>query len=552
MKKRNNKIMPSFNHAVIFLISSILFIDHSVLAQISIISTISQTNITTTNFYINWQTNIAGSSNIKYGLTPDLELGDINLGDSVSSHSVNLDSLTPASFYYILAYSVSGADTVFSFAGLYSTASNSTGIIHAYFNHSIDTSVSTGINAATIILEDTIISYINKAQYTLDICIYNSNNYSIVTAINNAYSQGVTVRYIADLGVTNYALDSLNVSIPLFKGNNSATMHNKFIIIDGNSVNNSWVLAGSVNHTITNMVNDFNNIIILQDQALAKAYTQEFNEMWGDTSTTPDSLLSKFGNDKTDNIPHKFMVDGKVVELYFSPSDNTTIAIYDALASVDNDLQFAVYYFTNDILKLGVRDAHNRTGGNVKGIMENKNNIGSVYYYLLGEGVNIIDHPLPGLLHHKYAIIDANDINSDPIVVTGSHNWTNSAESVNDENTLIIHDATIANIYFQEFTARYCELAPCPVLAATNRNAAGSSFVIYPNSNRGQFLVKYYSEDHLPVDIKISDIAGKVVFNKKYGVMNEINYLNINITDFPDGLYLISINNITKKFILLK
>ena len=61
--------------------------------------------------------------------------------------------------------------------------------------------------------------------------------------------------------------------------------------------------------------------------------------------------------------------------------------------------------------------------------------------------------------HHKYAIADANSISSDPTILTGSHNWSSNAENNSDENTIIIHDATIANIYLQEFTQRFNELA---------------------------------------------------------------------------------------------
>ena len=62
-----------------------------------------------------------------------------------------------------------------------------------------------------------------------------------------------------------------------------------------------------------------------------------------------------------------------------------------------------------------------------------------------------------GILHHKYMLIDADSSESEPIVITGSQNWTTSAEDVNDENTLIIHNAQIAQQYLQEFIARYRE-----------------------------------------------------------------------------------------------
>lgn len=59
-------------------------------------------------------------------------------------------------------------------------------------------------------------------------------------------------------------------------------------------------------------------------------------------------------------------------------------------------------------------------------------------------------------LHHKYMLIDA-DCYSEPIVITGSQNWSYNGELYNDENTLIIHSQDIANQYLQEFVERYRE-----------------------------------------------------------------------------------------------
>ncbi len=52
------------------------------------------------------------------------------------------------------------------------------------------------------------------------------------------------------------------------------------MIVDQDSEDNSWVMSGSMNLTSNNISDDFNNILFIQDQSLAKAYTLEFNEMW--------------------------------------------------------------------------------------------------------------------------------------------------------------------------------------------------------------------------------------------------------------------------------
>jgi phosphatidylserine/phosphatidylglycerophosphate/cardiolipin synthase-like enzyme len=52
-------------------------------------------------------------------------------------------------------------------------------------------------------------------------------------------------------------------------------------------------------------------------------------------------------------------------------------------------------------------------------------------------------------VHHKFAVIDVNG--GDPTVILGSYNWTDSGAYDNDENTLIVHDAALAQAYYAEW-----------------------------------------------------------------------------------------------------
>ncbi len=431
-------------------------------------SALSAINITTSSVDLSWTTNSTASSTIKYGLTNALEIGEVNDPSMVSSHTISLTGLTAATIYYVQAYSVSGVDTGFSNTKVISTASNSTGQIIAYFNNTVENGVSTGTNATYVAdFPDTIIAYINKATTTLDICVYNCNNLNLVAAINNAFNNGVTVRYVTALSTLNLALSSLDTAnIKLIKGNSVAIMHNKFIIVDRDDVNNSWVLTGSTNWTTNNLTNDYNNILLIQDQSVARAYTLEFEEMWGGTGSTPNPGNAKFGADKTDNTPHEFMVGGKALEVYFSPTDLTTSKIKAAIESASASLEFGLLSFTRDELGTAVNNAH-IAFGNVKGIMENIGDMGEEYTFLTGAGVPLLSHQgVTYDFHHKYAIIDQMDTTSDPLVLTGSHNWSTAAETKNDENTVFVHRADIANEYYQEFFARYCELDNSFCLAA--------------------------------------------------------------------------------------
>ena len=417
-------------------------------------SAINQTNITTTSFDLSWSVSANSSTNCNYGMTTALGTS-INNGGNTTSHTISLTGLSPATFYYVECYSVDGLDTAFSNVGVYSTASLSSGIIRPYFNHSVDNSFSNGVDAQDVgtAFADTIVAYMNLAKTSLDICVYNASSTIIAAGINNAYSRGVAVRYIADDDVTNIMLSSLNDSIPVIYRDPSPAgiMHNKFIIVDANSTNNSWILGGSTNWTSpSNLINDYNNMVFIQDEAIAKAYTLEFEEMWGGV----------FGSNKLDNTPHKFMTNGKFVEIYFSPSDQTTSHILEAIENVDNTLEFGLLSFTRDDLGLAVIDKDIEFGVTVRGIIEMKNSTnGGEYDNLVAANVDVRSHEgVSNQFHHKYLIADANATGSDPTVLTGSHNWSNNAENNSDENTIIIHDAVTANIYLQEFEKRWGEL----------------------------------------------------------------------------------------------
>ena len=118
-------------------------------------------------------------------------------------------------------------------------------------------------------------------------------------------------------------------------------------------------------------------------------------------------------------------------------------------------VRLALYVFTENSLGNAVLNAHDRPGMLVVGDVEDIYSQGSEFNFLLNNGVELYSHyDEPGLLHHKYAIIDEGT-GGDPLVITGSHNWTSAAETVNDENTLAIHDATVANLFYQEWNARH-------------------------------------------------------------------------------------------------
>ncbi|MCI5056611.1 MAG: phospholipase D-like domain-containing protein [Flavobacteriales bacterium] len=335
----------------------------------------------------------------------------------------------------------------------------STDKIKIYFSQGVENWISPyGDGVGNVNFEDTIVKYISSANSTIDICNYNTSNLPIVQAINAAHTNGIQVRYIAadnDI-LNNNELNNLSAAVPLLqKPSDGNVMHNKFIIIDEADVNNSYVITGSMNHSNSSLHDDYNNMVIIQDKPLAEAYATEFEEMWGSSGASPNAGNAKFGPDKTDNTPHNFIIDGIAVELYFSPSDGTTAKIENALSTANADLSFGLLSFTRNDLRDEIILREN-AGVDCNGIIENTILFGSEHNTLANAGVGVLTHlTLPETFHHKYCVVDATDTSSNPLVITGSHNWTNSAEDDNDENTLIIHDAEIAAMYYEEFLTNF-------------------------------------------------------------------------------------------------
>ena len=430
---------------------------------INMTSALTQSNLTNSGFDLSWITDNTGSSNIAYGLSTSLEIDTLSNTTLTSSHSLSISGLLPGTIYYAQAFSINGTDTAFSAIGVFATVSNSSGTVHAYFNNSVDHSVSIIENAHNIgtSMNDTIKAYIDKAQHTLDIAIYNHSDALITTAINDAYNRGVAVRYLTCGSTASLALGDLDPNIQVLERlGGSGIMHNKFVVIDADITNSSWVITGATNWTSGQLFDDYNNLLIVQDQSIARTYELEFNEMWGSDSLQPNANNALFGSNKKDNTPHHFLVNGDAMEVYFSPSDNTTNKLIDAFQTVDDELNFALLVFTQNNLGWALENLHNN-GMIVQGIIEQINTTGSEYQYLIDAGIDVRSHTgVPNIMHHKYAIIDQSLASSNPLLITGSHNWSAAAENNNDENTIFYYNQNIANQYYQEFIERYNELVP--------------------------------------------------------------------------------------------
>lgn len=465
-----------------------------------------------------------------------------------------LSGLSPSTEYLVRLYS---EETFIQlFRGL--TSSESSGEISVFFTTTVDERVSTGSYADGLggeVIESLLIDHINAARRSIDACFYNNNRRGIVAALNAARARGVVVRYITGDDTANTALYNPEPDFPVLMGNTgSPLMHHKFLIVDADMPEDCIVITGATNTTTNQIYKDHNNLVRIRDRSLAYIYTREFNEMWGTSGPEPDETASRFGSRKTDNTPHHLFIGGRRIEVYFSPSDNTTFHIINALNTAERDVYFALLTFTRANLAQTIVNLQNNDIY-VRGLINNVNDTGSRFDFLRENGIFVLRHDQPPVLHHKYAIIDPSAPDSDPMVVTGSHNWSNAAENSNDENTLIIHDAAIANIYLQEFQARWCEVFPgedCTLLISTARDyeaGAMQLFRILGNPGKGAAVLEA-GDGFKGGFLVVCDAAGRVLQGATLPVMQAGERHTTDMRWYPPGQYFLHINSEGKRMTL--
>lgn len=498
---------------------------------------------------LGWQTDAGATPFVRYGTSSatdsltNIKQGDSTTSDEINAHIVEITNLEAAEIIYAQVFMVAENDTIFGSVGTYITESNSTGQIKVFFNTNVDESLASETTAKDIgnFMADTLAAYIEQAEESLDIAIYNFDNDIVKNAINAAHDRGVTVRIITCESTDHNSVFELNEAIAVLERpdiSEGGIMHNKFVIIDAenNDPAKPWIWSGSTNLTSSQLFSDANNMIFIQDQSLAKAYEIEFEEMWGSTDLVPNSNAAKFGEEKTDNTPHEFMIGGNRIESYFSPSDNTNQKLIDAMGTSENDLYVETMLITRSDLAAAITDAHNR-GANTHVITnsesDNASFVNDALNSTLPAGKFVTDNLAGGIMHHKLAIIDAYKIDSDPQVITGSHNWSNSANDRNDENTLIIHSADIANQYIQQFAYRFEQNNGNLVVSATELELLNLS--IYPNPTEGVVYLNSASEIQ---NVALYNLQGAKL--RSWNTLNS-NTASIEISGNLSGIFLLHV-----------
>lgn len=134
--------------------------------------------------------------------------------------------------------------------------------------------------------------------------------------------------------------------------------------------------------------------------------------------------------------------------MYFSPNGGVRRRLVRAIQESRRTIDIAVYNFTASELAEALYAAKAR-GVQIRVVVDREmaetGGSGIRGLRLNGVTVRSLGVPEQSLMHHKFAVFD------ERLVVTGSYNWTNSAEHTNYENLVVLEDPEMVSRFQQEF-----------------------------------------------------------------------------------------------------
>jgi phosphatidylserine/phosphatidylglycerophosphate/cardiolipin synthase-like enzyme len=252
----------------------------------------------------------------------------------------------------------------------------------------------------------------------------------------------------------------------------SPSVHNKFLVesdVAGQTA--TRVLTGSTNWTTTGLCTQLNNVLIVENAVIANRFLDQWGKLVADKDDMPDDLVAKNSVPKINgNITLYFAATIKEAE--FKP-------VLDLIAGAKHGVVFLMFMPGNSPLLKSLLDRVQKNDVYVRGVVSRvtppKNPADGDVTKVGGEviksgspaqsfhddvtlpsGISAKDHPsweetefnvAEMLQNHLMAIVHSKVIVVDPFsdgcaVVTGSHNFSDSASKKNDENLVIVRGNT--------------------------------------------------------------------------------------------------------------
>jgi phosphatidylserine/phosphatidylglycerophosphate/cardiolipin synthase-like enzyme len=262
--------------------------------------------------------------------------------------------------------------------------------------------------------------------------------------------------------------------------------HNKFMVVTDANKKPIAAWTGSTNWTATGLCTQINNGFLVENAAFAQTYLDQWDSLRGAGSTFPDSLVSSNGTAK----PKK--VGQSATRTWFTPTKKKVdlAALDEVIQGAEDAILFLMFQPGGKATFATLRKRFDSPGklyikGIVSTLPSDKPDPAHVDVSIVGDGIkrplglDIVQPegisapfsswaatvtrndfiPTQGgvvgfaIVHSKLIVVDPF---TKPVVVTGSHNFSDSASQSNDENFVIVRgNQTLALEYSAHILAVY-------------------------------------------------------------------------------------------------
>jgi phosphatidylserine/phosphatidylglycerophosphate/cardiolipin synthase-like enzyme len=331
----------------------------------------------------------------------------------------------------------------------------------------------------------TFIKRANNAEYALYGAVYEFQWPAALAALKAASEAGAHIHIIYDaipgasgpLAKNELAIDAAAIKPLCIPRTTGKIMHNKFFVLVKNDQPVA-VWTGSTNLTENGIFGHSNSGHLFEDPAIAQAYKAYWDELqqsperaaevaWM-AENNPAPPLPWVADTTVVFSPRKGI---KVLDWYAEIADRATKALFMTFAFGMHESFQKVYEQNNAVLRFALMEKE----GNGAGLAQAKldiRRIRALPNVVVAVATNITMNSfdrwlkeLPSLpqahvkyIHTKYMLVDP--LGDQPIVVTGSANFSKASTDTNNENMLIIrNDKRVADIYLGEFMRLYSHYA---------------------------------------------------------------------------------------------
>lgn len=357
-------------------------------------------------------------------------------------------------------------------------------------------------------LEEALVAFVGRAkgkEYSLRAAVYEFQLKSVLDAFAAAAESGANVKIVYDAipkakgpGKKNTAaIKKAGLTAKCIKRKRGTLMHNKFIVLlkKGTPV---AVWTGSTNMTENGVFGHLNAGHAVNIPAVAKRYL----EYWTFLSKDPTTAELKDWADEHDELPAANSAAADGTKVIFSPhrglealewvgalAKRDNLPIFITLAFGMNKILQQVYRQDDDVLRVALLEKPGNGSGmaqgriDIRAIRKRPNVLVAMGNYVQANNfdrwLREIDRIKAEVnvrwVHTKFLLVDP--LGKEPVVVTGSANFSNASTHTNDENMLIVRgDTRVADIYFTEYLRIYSHHAFREALSFKRTNEAKENF----------------------------------------------------------------------------